>query len=346
MRPETIARDGSSDVHAGASPADCSAHPPGPTARPRLEIALVNNMPDAALQATERQFASLLAEAARDAFDLSFRLYTLPGVARGELALAALKERYAPVGALKAHGADVLIVTGCEPHAPDLRDEPYWPELASLIDWARGATRSSLFSCLAAHAAVLHLDGLQRRRLPAKCSGVFVFERRADSPMTRGLGRAMRNPHSRYNAVPSETLAARGYQILSHSEEAGVDVFTREEESLLVFAQGHPEYEPDTLLREYRRDLGRFLRGEQALPQCPRGYFDPQTEQSFHALGAAGRAAEMLASCDELARSFAPVAPWRRQAVRLYRNWLTWVAAAKTHAAPRDACGGPATLLL
>ncbi|HKR90647.1 MAG TPA: homoserine O-succinyltransferase, partial [Phenylobacterium sp.] len=309
-----------------------------------LEIGLVNNMPDAALVATERQFASLLAEASRNQFDVSLRLYALPGVSRGELALAALKERYAPVDALKAMGADALIVTGCEPHAPDLREEPYWPELAALIDWARGRTHSTLFSCLAAHAAVLHMDGLQRRRLPAKCSGVFAFRRAADGPLSAGLGREVRTPHSRYNALVPDELAAAGYQILTQSDEAGVDAFLRAEDSLLVFLQGHPEYEPDTLLREYRRDLGRLLRGEQAWPQFPRGYFDVQVEQSFQSLVSAGRPAELIAQCDAIARDFQPVAPWRRHGVRFYRNWLETVAAAKLRQASRATSDLPNSL--
>jgi homoserine O-succinyltransferase len=315
-------------------------------ARPHLEIALVNNMPDAALQATERQFATLLAEASRDnAFDVGFRLYALPSVPRGELALATMRERYASVDVLKAVGADALIVTGCEPRAADLREEPYWPELASLIDWARGATHSTLFSCLAAHAAVLHLDGLERRRLPAKCSGVFVFDRTADSPITRGLAE-VRTPHSRLNTVVAADLANSGYQILTYSDEAGVDLFTRQEKSLLVLLQGHPEYEPDTLLREYRRDLGRFLRGERALPACPRGYFDAQTEQTFQMLAAEGRASEMPARCESIAGSFRPAAPWRRQAVRLYRNWLEQVAAVKAGDASGATAAAAAVTLL
>src|SRR4051794_24237826 len=129
-------------------------------ARP-LEIALVNNMPDAALLATERQFAGLLAAAAGEAFEVTLRFYALADVPRGELARAGMQDRYAGLDALEAAGADALIVTGTEPKAADLRDEPYWPELARLIDWARRATRSTLFSCLAAHAAALHLDGIE-----------------------------------------------------------------------------------------------------------------------------------------------------------------------------------------
>lgn len=309
------------------------ARPIGPSRGRPLQIALVNNMPDAALTATERQFAGLLAEAAGETFDVTLRLYALAEVPRSELARAAMQDRrYAGIDTLEAVGADAVIITGAEPKASDLRDETYWPELAGLIDWTRRNVRSTLFSCLAAHAAALHLDGIERRRLPAKASGVFTFERLAKSPLTRGLGGSVRTPHSRYNALPLEALTAHGYQVLTHSPAAGVDLFIRQDEGLLVFLQGHPEYDADSLLREYRRDVGRFLRGERSFPPRPCGYFDPATERALDALvaeacesGAAGR----LRRCDEIAAAFRPSAPWRAHAVRLYRNWLGQVAAAK-----------------
>ena len=68
---------------------------------------------------------------------------------------------------LPAAGMDALIITGAEPRAEAICDEePYWPALTRLIDWAEIGTISTLFSCLAAHAAVLHLDGIKRRPLP------------------------------------------------------------------------------------------------------------------------------------------------------------------------------------
>ena len=306
------------------------ARPLRPALRRPIEVALVNNMPDAALLATERQFAGLLAEAAGETFDVNLQLYALAEVPRSELARAAMQDRYAGIDTLEAVGADAVIITGAEPKAADLRDETYWPELTHLIDWARRGARSTLFSCLAAHAAALYLDGIERRRLPAKASGVFTFQRLAKSPLTRGLGASVRTPHSRYNALPFEALTTHGYQVLTHSPSAGVDVFTRQDEGLLVFLQGHPEYDADSLLREYRRDVGRFLRGERSLPPRPCGYFNPATERAMDRLtDKVSSEAELLRRCDEIAAAFRPSAPWRVQAVRLYRNWLEQVAAAK-----------------
>jgi homoserine O-succinyltransferase len=234
-----------------------------------------------------------------------------------------------------ASGADALIITGAEPQAAHLRDEPYWPELAGLIDWAREGVRSALFSCLAAHAAVLHLDGIERRRLAAKTTGVFAFERRVEDPLTRGLGEGWRTPHSRWNAVADEDLAASGYEVLASSPEVGVDLFTRNVGGLFVFLQGHPEYDADSLLREYRRDLGRWQRGEQAVAPRPQNYFAPAVEEALAA--AAGSPGE----CERLAAAAAPQASWRSHAVRLYRNWLDYVVQAR---AADDDARDPAAL--
>lgn len=297
-----------------------------------LEIALVNNMPDAALSATERQFEGLLAAAAGEAFDVRLRLYALSKVPRSELARAAMRDRYGGLDDLEASGADAVIVTGTEPRADDLRDEPYWRELADLIDWACGATCSTVFSCLAAHAAALHLDGLERQRLPAKQTGVFEFEVLGESPLIRGARRTVRTPHSRHNALPAASLTARGYQVLTGSAEAGVDICVRPGRSLLVFLQGHPEYDADSLLREYRRDVGRCLRGERTSAPRPCGYFDASTERALDAASeaaAGGGGPDHFKRCDEIAAGFLPAAPWRAHAVRLYRNWLALVATAK-----------------
>jgi O-acetylhomoserine (thiol)-lyase len=334
---EWITPPPTTEAMGGPAPSATQARPVGSTAaKPRITIALVNNMPDAALLATERQFSARLEEAAGGTWDVRLALYALPGIPRGDLARAIIRERYASVDALAKAGADAIIVTGCEPKAPRLPDEPYWPDLVGLIDWARTNTRSALFSCLAAHAAVLHMDGVERRRAPAKLSGAFACERVASNPLTFGIDDPILMPHSRYYGLPPEELASNGYQVLTRSAHAGADIFLREAPSLFVFLQGHPEYEADTLLREYRRDFIRFLRGEQAAaPGCPQGYFDPQTEhalQTFTLTARRGRVAECITAFDDITTSFKPAAVWQANAVRLYRNWLELIAGAASRA--------------
>src|SRR5437868_2403767 len=168
---------------------------------------------------------------------------------------------------LQAANMDALIVTGLHSGGPDMRDEPCWAELAHLIDWAEIGTLSTLFSGQAAHAAVLHLDGIACR--PTKLSGVYGSVRGEDDPLFFNTAPLAPVPHSRRYDVAESDLLAKGYRVLARldARDGGgkqVDIFTREPagHSRFVFLQGHPEYDPGTLGRAYLRDMGRFLQGQ------------------------------------------------------------------------------------
>jgi homoserine O-succinyltransferase len=302
----------------------------------RLELGLVNNMPDCAVATTERQFARLLDEASGE-FDVRLRLFALETVPRANEARRAMAEDYRAARALKAQPQDALIVTGAEPRAPDLRGEPFWRELVFVLDWADAHAISTLFSCLAAHAAVLHRDGIVRRALPAKCSGVYPVRLAARHDLVAALDAEFVTPHSRHNGLEEADLAAKGYCILARSPEAGVDLFVKEAGSLSVFLQGHPEYDADTLAREYRRDMLRFLRGEaRTAPRLPAHYFPPSVAAAladFAARAAASPSADLAAAFPGAALAL-DRAPWRAAGVRLVRNWLALIARRK---AARDA---------
>jgi homoserine O-succinyltransferase len=243
-----------------------------------LTIGLVNNMPDAALQATERQFMRLLRRAAGD-IRIDFHCFSLPSVQRSQTAKWRVDQQYTDIADFGRLKIDGLIVTGAEPNAATLPEEPFWQDLVDIVDWAEANTRSTIWSCLAAHAAVLHLDGIERQRLTAKCSGVYDCAKVADSWLTRDIPSPLRISHSRLNELRASDLVARGYQLLTESGEAGVDIFAKELRSHFIFFQGHPEYDALSLEREYLRDVSRFLAGERdSYPDIPAGYFDAETE--------------------------------------------------------------------
>ena len=191
-----------------------------------IRIALVNNMPDAALEDTETQFCELL-DAAAQGLTVHLKLVSLPNVPRGERGVQRLLELYYGIDELWDHACDAIIVTGTEPQQPDLRQEPYWGALAGLLEWAEQNTASTILSCLAAHASVLHSDGIGRVRLPDKMFGVFDFAKATEHALTSRSAEVLRFPHSRWNGLPADTLAASGYQILTRNAEAGVDCFVK-----------------------------------------------------------------------------------------------------------------------
>jgi homoserine O-succinyltransferase len=292
-----------------------------------LVIGLINNMPDSALKATERQFARLLQGATPPHVRVRFHCFVLPSIARAPALQKHVAQHYGDIGALGRVAVDGLIVTGAEPIADELHDEPYWPELTSLIDWAATNTRSTIWSCLAAHAAVLHLDGLTRRRLAAKCSGVYDCSKVADDWLTRGIRSPLKISHSRYNTLEERELIAHGYQVLTRSDAIGVDIFGRQLSSRFVFFQGHPEYDSLSLQREYMRDIARFLNGQRdEYPDLPAAYFDSATEDVLRQFEVRARATR-----DPMLAAGLPGLTLRTDlgagtaAKLLFRNWLSFL---------------------
>jgi homoserine O-succinyltransferase/O-acetyltransferase len=305
---------------------------PGRKVEEAINIGIVNNMPDSALIPTERQLFKLLAAAAGN-LPVHLWFYSLPNP-RSAWAHKHLARSYSTVDDLWIRHLDGLIVTGAEPQTPDLTDEPYWSTLTRLIDWAQDNTTSAIWSCLAVHAAVLHCDGIDRHSLHEKCIGVFEQESASGHPLMKGVPSRLRMPHSRWNEVRENALTSHGYSILTRSEHAGVDMFVKQEKSLFVFFQGHPEYEANTLLGEYRRDIGRFLRKEMAAyPVMPLGYFDAHAEKllsAFRERAHSDQRKEVLAKfpVDLVAANLKST--WQSEAVRIYRNWLLYISEQRT----------------
>ena len=305
-----------------------------------VDIGLINNMPDPALDATERQFRGLLGAAAGDLV-VRLTLYSLPEVPRTEFGRQQVN-KYSSIDELWASRHDGLIVTGTEPQSADLKDEPYWGSLTRVLEWAEHHTYSTILSCLAAHAGILHIDGIERRPLGDKRFGVFECVRVADHPLTAAAPPRVRMPHSRWNEIPEEALLACGYRVLTRSEGAGVDAFVKQRKSLFVFFQGHPEYEATTLLLEYRRDIRRFLRGERTTyPPMPEGYFDDEIVRMLTELRAralSDRREELLAEFPVAMAAGRVMNNWRSAGECLYRSWLGYLAWEKKQKLAADRC--------
>jgi homoserine O-succinyltransferase len=291
-------------------------------------------MPDAALEDTEMQFMELLAAAAEDV-PVRLSLFSLPRVPRGERGLQHLNDFYFGINDLWDRHFDAAIVTGTEPRQPDLRQEPYWSAMADVLDWAERNTLSTILSCLAAHAGVLHSDGILRQPLPDKQFGVFQSTPVCDHELTLHAARPLHFPHSRWNEVREDALTAGGYSVLTKSAQAGVDLFAKQKrKSLFVHLQGHPEYGSHTLLKEYRRDIKRFLRKERGTyPTMPHGYFDaPATKllAEFQQAALARPREEQMVFFPEKMIVGALQNTWQSSARCIYRNWLRHLLSKKT----------------
>ncbi|PYX11081.1 MAG: homoserine O-succinyltransferase [Acidobacteria bacterium] len=301
-----------------------------------VRIAFINNMPDPALEDTEMQFFELLNTVAGDV-PVRIKLYSLPGIPRGERGQQHLNDFYFHFDDLWNSRFDAVIVTGTEPCSPNLRDEPYWPVLAELLDWAERNTVSAVLSCLAAHASVLHSDGIDRHKLSDKQFGVFASSRVADHALTNHAGDLLRFPHSRWNEVREDALVSCGYVVLAKSAEAGVDSFVKKKKkSLFVHFQGHPEYGARTLMKEYRRDIRRFVNRErETYPSMPRGYFDAAATKlltEFREKVLSSPSEELMTMFPEPAIAGTLQNSWHSSATCVYQNWLQYVVSKKADA--------------
>jgi homoserine O-succinyltransferase len=299
-----------------------------------VRVAFINNMPDAALEDTEMQFFELLEAASGDVL-VFVNLYSLPGVPRGERGQQHLSDFYSSTSELLGHRFDGMIMTGTEPKRANLRNEPYWAALASVLDWAEGNTVSTILSCLAAHAGVLYSDGINRRPLSDKRCGVFAFDKSASHQLTDRTEELIRFPHSRWNEVRAGDLTACGYTVLTQSADGGVDSFIKKKErSLFVHFQGHPEYDAQTLLKEYRRDIKRFVRGErETYPTMPKGYFDAASTRlvaEFRDLVLSDRREELMGGFPDAVLAGSLQKTWRSSATAIYNNWLRYVVSHKS----------------
>jgi homoserine O-succinyltransferase len=295
---------------------------------PDLVIGLVNNMPKGASRTTEAQFQRLL-DLASHRQGVRLKLLTLPVCAPADQDQAPAGAAEPDLAALREIRVDGMIVTGSEPKAGTITDEPLWPAVARLVDWAEQNTISTVWSCLAAHAAVYYIDGLPRQRLPGKLSGVFDCAKASDHCLVRDLPAGWTVPHSRHNGLDEESLARKGYQVLSRSPRVGVDMAVKQGKSLFLMLQGHPEYGAESLSREYRRDVRRYLAGERdSYPDMPESYFDQHTTRTLYALreqATRRRDPALLAALDEAVNAL-PTSTWGDAAANLYAGWLSYLA--------------------
>ena len=183
---------------------------------------------------------------------------------------------------------------------------------------------------------MLHLDGIERRRLDTKCSGIYDCVRMADHWLTDDLPSPFRVSHSRLNELRASDLSARGYQLLTLSPEGGVDIFAKQLGSQFIFFQGHPEYEALSLEREYLRDISRFLGGERdTYPAVPAGYFDTETEERLAVFERRARVERRPALSAELPdRTLRQDIATGTAATVIFRNWLDYLSVGARAAVP------------
>lgn len=240
-----------------------------------LHIGLLNMMPDAALEATERQFFHLIGESNQIA-QFYLHPFTLDELERSNEGQAHINKYYQSFDDIKKEGLDALIITGANMIGSELAEQPFWQPLSEVLAWAYDNVTSTLCSCLTTHAVLQFRYKQKRTMLPSgKRWGVYphrVVDRK--HPLVAGVNTRFDVPHSRFNEIFPEQFNEAGLKILVESEDGDVHLAVSEDGFRLVFFQGHPEYDSISLMKEYKREVGRYINGEiKEYPPFPENYF-------------------------------------------------------------------------
>ena len=191
---------------------------------------------------------------------------------------------------------DGMIITGAPVETYDYEEVTYWDEIRTIMTWARTHVTSTMYICWAAQAGLYCHYGIPKYPLEKKMFGIFrQYTLQPQMPIFRGFDDVFFMPHSRHTEIRREDIdKCPDLSVIAESPESGVSIVMarggRE-----FYVTGHLEYAPDTLDREYRRDLS--VRDDVGVPVNYYRDNNPELE---------------------------PVVTWRAHANLLYSNWINY----------------------
>lgn len=191
---------------------------------------------------------------------------------------------------------DGMIITGAPVETLEFEDVNYWDEMTAIFTWARTHVTSTLYICWAAQAGLYYYYGIPKYPLQKKMFGIFPqVTLEPQLPIFRGFDDVFQMPHSRHTEVHREDILKNpDLTLIAESPDCGVSIVMarggRE-----FFITGHLEYAPNTLDKEYRRDVG--VRDDVELP---RHYYRDDNPDNK------------------------PLVTWRAHANLLYSNWINY----------------------
>ena len=256
-----------------------------------LKILLLNLMPTKI--ATETQIARLLGNTPLQV-ELEFmQTATHKATHTSESHMTSF---YKTFDDFKDRKFDGMIITGAPVELMEFEEVDYWEELCEIMEWSKTHVTSTFHICWGAQAGLYYHYGIPKYKLDKKFSG--IFEHKVDykkSMLLRGFDDKFMVPQSRNTTVKAEDIEkVPELKILSSSDETGVYIVSTKK-GRQIFVTGHSEYDADTLLNEYLRDIKAGLDME-----IPKNYFPDDNPKNK------------------------PLVTWKSHANLLYSNWLNY----------------------
>ena len=165
---------------------------------------------------------------------------------------------YRDFESMKKENYDGMIITGAPVETLQFEDVSYWEEITQIFDWAHTHVTSTLYICWAAQAGLYYHYGVPKYPLDKKMFGIFKqYPTDPMLPIFRGFDDCFAMPHSRHTELHRKDITDRkGLTLIAESPESGVGIVMARD-GREFFVTGHMEYSPDTLDKEYRRDIGK-----------------------------------------------------------------------------------------
>lgn len=254
----------------------CNVRPAEQAGANAYRVLSVNNMSKESKTATDVQLGRLLAAS-------PYSVHLTPVVPEGYVSKDGKPVLHYPYfSEVEQQSFDAGIVTGAPLEDIPLEDNHIWPSLQKIYGWLDKNVSDSLFICWAAQMALYHYHDVDYHRTDKKLFGIYAQELLQPPRSDFAKSLALHLAGTSLNWPVSRSCYADRHDIHRKAPDIDIILDSGETHPGLLFEKGnhkksnriysfnHPEYNGNTLEREYIRD---YLAGNK--PDLPRNYIIP-----------------------------------------------------------------------
>ncbi len=159
--------------------------------------------------------------------------------------------------AISSRQLDGLVLTGAPVEELPFENVHYWGELTRILKYAHTNISSTLGICWGGLALARFL-GIEKVHYPEKMFGVYeTVNLDRSHRITGDMDDLFWCAQSRHAGIPDDVLEAEAEKgtvhLLAYAKGAGYTIFESADQRFLIHL-GHPEYEPERIVKEYNRD--------------------------------------------------------------------------------------------